>query len=257
MTGPLLEVTDLVVRYGRHTAVDQVSFEIHPGETLALIGPSGCGKSSTALASLALRRPDGGSVRFEGRELTGLRERELRPLRPRFQPVFQDPYGSLSPRLRVRDAIAEPLRVQGAPPAPGRIEELMRTVGLDGSLGDRLPHELSGGQCQRVGIARALAGEPRLLVLDEPVSALDPSVRAGVLNLLTALQDEQDLAYLFICHDLALVRHLAHRVAIMRQGRIVRTCAGRELDLTALGGLPAQPIAGRSPHAAKTTPDEL
>ncbi|MFI0776330.1 ATP-binding cassette domain-containing protein [Streptomyces sp. NPDC021212] len=182
---------------------------------------------------------------------------QLRPLRPRFQPVFQDPYRSLSPRLRVRDAIAEPLRAQGAPPAPGRVEELMRTVGLDGSLGDRLPHELSGGQCQRVGIARALAGEPRLLVLDEPVSALDPSVRAGVLNLLTALQDEQGLAYLFICHDLALVRHLAHRVAVMRRGRIVRTCAGRELGLTALGGLPARPIAGRSPHTAKATPDEL
>ncbi|QLH26345.1 dipeptide/oligopeptide/nickel ABC transporter ATP-binding protein [Streptomyces sp. Rer75] len=239
MSAPLLKVTDLVVRYGRHTAVDQVSFEIHAGETLALIGPSGCGKSSTALATLALRRPDSGSVRFEGQELTGLRERELRPLRPRFQPVFQDPYGSLSPRLRVRDAIAEPLRVQRRPPAPGRIEELMETVGLDVSLGDRLPHELSGGQCQRVGIARALAGEPRLLVLDEPVSALDPSVRAGVLNLLTALQDGRGLAYLFICHDLALVRHFAHRVAVMRQGRIVETRPARELSLTALDNGPA------------------
>ncbi|MGY0063803.1 ABC transporter ATP-binding protein [Streptomyces sp. LZ34] len=248
MTDPLLKVTDLVVRYGHHTAVDKVSFEIHAGETLALIGPSGCGKSSTALAALALRHPDEGSVRFEGRELTVLRERELRRLRPRFQPVFQDPYGSLSPRLRARDAIAEPLRAQHRPPAPGQVEKLLETVGLDPSLGDRLPHELSGGQCQRVGIARALAGEPRLLVLDEPVSALDPSVRAGVLNLLTALQEKRGLAYLFVCHDLALVRHFAHRVAIMRQGRIVETCAARELSLTALGGPLPPPSAGRSPH---------
>ncbi|MEU0841421.1 dipeptide/oligopeptide/nickel ABC transporter ATP-binding protein [Streptomyces sp. NPDC005962] len=239
MSDPLLKVTDLVVRYGRHTAVDKVSFEVHPGETLALIGPSGCGKSSTALATLALRRPDGGSVRFDGQELTSLRERELRPLRPRFQPVFQDPYGSLSPRLPVRDAIAEPLRAQRRPLATGQVEKLMETVGLDTALGDHLPHELSGGQCQRVGIARALAGEPRLLVLDEPVSALDPSVRAGVLNLLTALQEDRGLAYLFICHDLTLVRHFAHRVAVMRQGRIVDTRPARELSLTALDSGPA------------------
>ncbi|WP_308343334.1 ABC transporter ATP-binding protein [Streptomyces sp. MK37H] len=139
----------------------------------------------------------------------------------------------------MRDAIAEPLRVRGRPPAPGRIEELMKTVGLDVSVGGRLPHELSGGQCQRVGIARALAGEPRLLALDEPVSALDPSVRAGVLNLLTALQEDRGPAYLFLCHGLALVRHFAHGVAIMRRGRIVQTRPAREPSLTALGGPPA------------------
>ncbi|WP_217234728.1 dipeptide/oligopeptide/nickel ABC transporter ATP-binding protein [Streptomyces sp. AC555_RSS877] len=220
---PLLDVHDLVVRHGPVTAVDHVSFALHAGETLALNGPSGCGKSSTALAVLQLRRPDSGEVRFEGRELTTLPERELRPLRPRMQPVFQDPYGSLSPRHRIRDAVAEPLRVQGRwnpDDGPARVADLLDRVGLDPSYGDRHPHELSGGQCQRAGIARALASEPRLLVLDEPVSALDPSVRAGVLNLLADLQDELGLGYLFICHDRAVVRHFADRVLEMRDGRV-------------------------------------
>jgi oligopeptide transport system ATP-binding protein len=229
----LLSVRDLTVRYPGHgrrsapvLAVDRVSFDVAAGETLALIGASGSGKSSTAAAVLMLRRPDGGRVHFDGRELTVLDEKALRPLRPSVQPVFQDPYGSLSPRLPVREAVAEPLRVQGRwDPASGprRVAELLETVQLDPRLGERLPHELSGGQCQRVGIARALASEPRLLVLDEPVSALDPSVRAGVLNLLTGLQDRLGLAYLFICHDLPLVRHFAHRVAVMDNARIVET----------------------------------
>ncbi|GAA1557811.1 hypothetical protein GCM10009789_09030 [Kribbella sancticallisti] len=229
----LLEVRDLTVRYaGRRrraeplVAVDGVSFEIKAGETLALVGESGCGKSSTAAAVLRLRRPDGGEVRFGGVDLATLDESALRGLRPALQPVFQDPYGSLSPRLRIRAAIAEPLRVQGRwDPAtgPARVAELLDLVQLDRSLAGRLPHELSGGQCQRVGIARALASEPRLLVLDEPVSALDPSIRAGVINLLTRLQADLGLAYLFISHDLRLVRHLAHRMAVMRQGRIVES----------------------------------
>ncbi|MCC9709839.1 dipeptide/oligopeptide/nickel ABC transporter ATP-binding protein [Streptomyces sp. MNU76] len=222
-TTPLLDVRDLVVRYGPVTAVDRVSFAVKAGETLALNGPSGCGKSSTVGAVLLLRRPDGGEVHFEGRELTSLTERELRPLRPRMQPVFQDPYGSLSPRHRVREAVAEPLRVQGRWDAtgPARVAALLDRVGLNPALGDRFPHELSGGQCQRVGIARALASEPRLLVLDEPVSALDPSIRAGVLNLLADLQDELNLGYLFICHDRAVVRHFADRSVEMRAGRLV------------------------------------
>ncbi|MFF6784427.1 ATP-binding cassette domain-containing protein [Streptomyces sp. NPDC012510] len=219
----VLDVRDLVVRYGTVTAVDRVSFTVDAGETLALNGPSGCGKSSTVAAVLQLRRPDGGEVRFEGQELTTLTERELRPLRPRIQPVFQDPYGSLSPRHRIRDAVAEPLHVQGRWDAtgPDRVAELLDRVGLDPAYGDRFPHELSGGQCQRAGIARALASEPRLLVLDEPVSALDPSIRAGVLNLLADLQDDLNLAYLFICHDRALVRHFADRSIEMRAGRLV------------------------------------
>lgn len=219
----LLDVRDLVVRYGTVTAVDRVSFTVDAGETLALNGPSGCGKSSTVTAVLQLRRPDGGGVRFEGRELTTLTERELRPLRPRMQPVFQDPYGSLSPRHRIRDAVAEPLRVQGCWDAtgPARVAELLDRVGLDPAYGDRFPHELSGGQCQRAGIARALASEPRLLILDEPVSALDPSLRAGVLNLLADLQDDLNLAYLLICHDRALVRHFADRSIEMRAGRLL------------------------------------
>ncbi|MFI8535875.1 ATP-binding cassette domain-containing protein [Streptomyces aquilus] len=219
-TTPLLDVRDLVVRYGAVTAVDHVSFSLDAGETLAIEGPSGCGKSSTALAVLRLRRPDSGEVHFEGRELTGLTEPELRPLRPRMQPVFQDPYGSLNPRHRIRDAVAEPLRLQGLRPTAGQVAELLDRVGLDPSYGDRRPHELSGGQCQRAGIARALASHPRLLVLDEPVSALDPSVRAGILNLLADLRDELGLAYLFICHDRAVVRHFADRVIEMRDGRI-------------------------------------
>ncbi|GKQ41571.1 dipeptide/oligopeptide/nickel ABC transporter ATP-binding protein [Streptomyces sp. A012304] len=220
----LLDVRDLVVRYGTATAVDGVSFALEPGETLALDGPSGCGKSSTALAVLQLRRPAAGEVHFEGRELTSLTERELRPLRPRMQPVFQDPYGSLNPRHRIRDAVAEPLKVQGRwtdADGPARVAELLDRVGLDPSYGARRPHELSGGQCQRAGIARALASGPRLLVLDEPVSALDPSVRAGVLNLLADLRDDLGLGYLFICHDRAVVRHFADRVLRMRDGRVV------------------------------------
>ncbi|CAM5672169.1 ATP-binding cassette domain-containing protein [Streptomyces aurantiogriseus] len=220
----LLDVRDLVVHYGTVTAVDGVSLTLEPGETLALDGPSGCGKSTTALAVLQLRRPDAGEVRFEGVELTSLTERELRPLRPRMQPVFQDPYGSLNPRHRIRDAVAEPLKVQGRwteADGPTRVAELLDRVGLAPSYGARRPHELSGGQCQRAGIARALASDPRLLVLDEPVSALDPSVRAGVLNLLADLQDDLGLGYLFICHDRAVVRHFADRVVEMRDGRLV------------------------------------
>ncbi|MER7107115.1 dipeptide/oligopeptide/nickel ABC transporter ATP-binding protein [Streptomyces sp. NPDC000229] len=226
MSDALLDVRDLVVRYGPHLAVDHVSFSLGAGETLALVGPSGCGKSSTATAVLQLRRPAAGEVWFDGHELTRLGERELRPLRPAMQPVFQDPYGSLSPRRTIRDAVAEPLRVQrrwDAGTGPARVAELLDLVGLDDTVhGRRLPHELSGGQCQRAGIARALASGPKLLVLDEPVSALDPSVRAGILNLLSDLQERLRLGYLFICHDMALVRHFADRTAEMRAGRIER-----------------------------------
>ncbi|MBT2470284.1 ABC transporter ATP-binding protein [Streptomyces sp. ISL-66] len=226
---PLLSVRDLVVRFGEALAVDHVSFDIAAGETVALTGPSGCGKSSTATAVLQLRRPDGGEVWFQGQELTALDERRLRPLRPAMQPVFQDPYGSLSPRLRIRDAVAEPLRVRGRTKADSRarVTELLDLVGLTSVHGDRLPHELSGGQCQRAGIARALACDPRLLVLDEPVSALDPSLRAGILNLLAELQERLGLGYLFISHDMAVVRHFSDRVIEMRAGRVVAASTRR------------------------------
>lgn len=221
---PLLQVRDLVVRYGGRPAVDGVSFEVATGETVGLVGPSGCGKSTTAAAVLRLLRPDAGSVRFAGTELTTLRERRLRLLRPRFQPVFQDPYGSLSPRRRVREQIAEPLRVHGRwtpEDGPGRVDALLDLVGLATAHRARLPHELSGGQCQRVGIARALATAPDLLVLDEPTSALDPPLRAGILNLLMDLQDTLGVAALFISHDHAAVRHVCHRVLTMREGRLL------------------------------------
>ncbi|KOX15499.1 ABC transporter ATP-binding protein [Nocardiopsis sp. NRRL B-16309] len=267
---PLLRVRDLVVRYpgtGRNPvpvapAVDGVSFDLRAGQTLALVGESGSGKSSTAAAVTGLLRPESGSVRFRGRELTTLPERELRALRPALQPVFQDPYGSLSPRLRVRDAVAEPLRVQrrwDRATGPARVDALLERVGLDPGLGARLPHELSGGQCQRVGIARALACEPEVLVLDEPVSALDASVRAGVLNLLTELQDDLGLGYLFICHDLALVRHVAHDALVLREGRIVesgparRVCTAPEHAYTRalVAAAPVQaPGAGLGPVAS-------
>ncbi|MFD7296473.1 nickel ABC transporter ATP-binding protein NikE [Streptomyces sp. NPDC059897] len=236
---PLLSVRALTVRYpgrGRGespvTAVDKVSFDVARGETLALIGTSGSGKSSTAEAVLRLRPAASGSVRFAGRELLDVDDTELRPLRPRIQPVFQDPHGSLSPRQRIRDAIAEPLRVQGRwddKAGPARVEELLTQVGLDPALGARRPHELSGGQCQRVGIARALASDPELLILDEPVSGLDPTVRAGVLDLLESLQRRLGLGYLFICHDMNVVTSFAHRVAVLSDGRIVETLPARAL----------------------------
>ena len=235
MTGPLLEVEGIVKHYpiragllsrasGAVRAVDGVGFQLHRGETLALVGESGCGKSTTARLVLRLIDPTAGTVRFEGTDITTMRGAPLRALRRRMQIVFQDPFASLNPRMTVSDILEEPLIVHAIGDRPARrarVEQLLGLVGLAPYHASRYPHEFSGGQRQRIGIARALAVEPALVVLDEPVSALDVSIQAQVVNLLGDLQARLGLSYLFIAHDLAVVKHVADRVAVMYLGRIV------------------------------------
>lgn len=233
----LLEVRNLSVRFpvqrqllsrSRHAfvrAVDSVSFEISEGETLGLVGESGCGKTTLGRAVLGLVRPASGTVKFEGEELTTFTGRRLRERRRKLQMIFQDPSGSLDPRMTVEEIIGEALDIHDLARAPDerreRIDNLLKDVGLDSAHAERYPHEFSGGQRQRIGIARALAVGPRLIVCDEPVSALDVSVQAQIVNLLQDLQDEHGIAYLFIGHDLAVVEHISHRVMVMYLGRIV------------------------------------
>jgi peptide/nickel transport system ATP-binding protein len=214
--------------FGRPTAhiraVDGVSFSVEAGKTLALVGESGCGKSTLSRLVLRLIEPDSGSIRFEGRDLLALDGEELRAFRRHAQIIFQDPYASLNPRMTVSQILTEPLALHDLVPAAHRrerVEQLLRLVGLEPRFARRYPHEFSGGQRQRIAIARALAVEPKLIICDEPVSALDVSIRSQILNLLRDLQDRLGLAYIFVSHDLAVVKHIADRVAVMNFGCIV------------------------------------
>jgi peptide/nickel transport system ATP-binding protein len=244
MTTPLLEVRNLKKHFAIHggflgtvsahvRAVDGVSFAIRKGETLALVGESGCGKSTVGKAILRLFDITDGEVVLEGRRIDNLSARELRPLRREVQVVFQDPFSSLNPRMRVRDILAEPIRNYGLAKTAAEMEEriagLLDKVRLPRDAAGRWPHEFSGGQRQRIGIARALAVEPELIICDEAVSALDVSVKAQIVNLLQDLQRELGLALLFISHDLAIVEHISHRVAVMYLGQIVELADKREL----------------------------
>jgi len=216
----------------RVRAVDSVDLDIARGETLGLVGESGCGKSTLGRALLQLVRPTAGKVTFDGQELTGLDETELRPLRRRMQMVFQDPFSSLNPRMPIGDAIAEPMVAHGlATKAQGhdKAAELLRLVGLNPRMLRRYPHEFSGGQRQRVGIARALAVQPDFIVCDEPISALDVSIQAQIVNLLEELRERLGLTYVFVAHDLAVVRHISDRVAVMYLGQIVEIAPKRNL----------------------------
>ena len=231
MTTPLLSVRDLTKYFpipkGHVKAVDGISFDVAPGETLAIVGESGCGKSTAGRMILRLTEPTGGAVLFDGTDLTRLGGKALRDRRRDLQIVFQDPYASLSPRNRVEDIVAEPLDVHepGLSRAARRekVVDLLRLVGLDAIHLRRYPFEFSGGQRQRIAIARALSVRPRLIVADEPVSALDVSIQAQVVNLMQDLQEQFGLSYVFISHDLAVVRHIAHRVTVMYLGRLVET----------------------------------
>ena len=241
---PLLEVTDLVKHFpiksgvlidrkvGAVRAVDGVSFSIPQGATLGLVGESGCGKSTLARTILQLIEPTSGSVRFDGTEIAGLGKRKMRPLRREMQMIFQDPYASLNPRKRIGSIIGDQMAIHGIGDSDSRRDEvkaLLERVGLSAEHYNRYPHEFSGGQRQRVGVARALALRPKLIVADEPVSALDVSIQAQIINLLEDLQDEFGLTYLFVAHDLGVVRHVADTVAVMYLGKIVEMGTAEEV----------------------------
>ena len=248
--GPLLVVRDLKKHFpiykgvfsrpsGHVYAVDGVSLHIDRGETLGLVGESGCGKSTVGMTLLKLLEPTSGTIRFEGEDITGLDATQMLPYRKRMQMIYQDPYASLNPRMSAGDIVGEPMIIHGVGAAKDRRERvaaLFARVGLQPGQMDSFAHEFSGGQRQRIGIARALALSPQLVVGDEPVSALDVSIQAQIINLLVDLQDEYKLSYLFVAHDLAVVEHISHRVAVMYLGRIVETT-----DKTSLFEMPLHP----------------
>jgi oligopeptide transport system ATP-binding protein len=242
-TETLLRVDNLVKHFpiyqgvirrqvGAVHAVDGVSFDIYKGETLGLVGESGCGKSTTGRTILRLYKPTDGHVYYDGTDLASLSEREMRQMRRKLQIIFQDPYASLNPRMTVADIVGEPLvvhKVASGKEVQERVQELLKLVGLNPAFADRYPHEFSGGQRQRIGVARALALQPDLIICDEPVSALDVSIQAQVINLLEDLQEQFGLTYLFIAHDLSVVRHISDRVAVMYLGVIMEMAERNEL----------------------------
>ena len=241
----LVEVKDLKMHFplsvgwmfkktiGYVKAVDGISFEIARGETLGLVGESGCGKTTTGRLLLQLEQPTSGHIFFEGKEITGIGEKDLRSLRRKMQMIFQDPFGSLNPRMTAGEIIGEPLQIHNMVNSKReyekKVKELMVTVGLSPAMMERYPHEFSGGQRQRIGVARALSVRPDLIVCDEPVSALDVSIQAQIINLLEELQEKFNLTYLFIAHDLAVVRHISNRIAVMYLGEIVEIATRSEL----------------------------
>lgn len=239
---PLVSVKDAVKTFSANKggfgkkkyvhAVNDVSFDIMPGETFSLVGESGCGKSTTGRLIDHLLVPDSGEIWFEGKEISKISQNEMRPLRADIQMIFQDPYGSLNPRMKIQDLIAEPLLIHTNMSAGERlkkVQELLEIVGLSAAHGERYPHEFSGGQRQRIGIARALTVQPKLIIADEPVSALDVSIQAQVLNLMQQLQKDFNLTYLFISHDLSVVEMISDRIAVMYLGTIVETAPKKEL----------------------------
>ncbi len=242
MSEPLISVKDIVKTFSANKgmfgkkktvhAVNDVSFDIMPGETFSLVGESGCGKSTTGRLIDHLLTPDSGEIWFQGKDISKLSEKEMRPLRSDIQMIFQNPYGSLNPRMKIQDLIGEPLLIHTNMTAGERLKkvhELLEVVGLSPSHGERYPHEFSGGQRQRIGIARALTVQPKLIIADEPVSALDVSIQAQVLNLLQDLQKKYNLTYLFISHDLSVVEMISDRIAVMYLGTIVETAKKEEL----------------------------